>query len=281
MLHSLLRHVRLLNHLHVVLSRSDTLRSGRRKHRSGHLHLLLICLALCGFFCFVVLFFEFLVDLVLEVQTDSTQNSVCRDKPAAHHVKDCLLVHVVLDERCFVKTYRYLIEHMHLTDSVYKPSETVVKMRSEMYPLSLKHSEPHRWRYCLECSLSDLQRNGHILQNSVLVPLHQLHRCKLLRLAAEHLIVERERRYNPLRGVLSDPFNGLHNEVLDSMAADRLPEIVLTCKKLLCRRTDHSYRSNEVGCNRLIELIKICQSEDVVEAAEEQRSSPSFVEPVH
>ena len=154
-------------------------------------------------------------------------------------------------------------------------------MRSEVYPLPLKHSETHRWRYCLECRLSDLQRNGHILQNSVLVPLHQLHRCKLLRLAAKHLIVERERRYHPLRGVLSDPFNGFHNEVLDSVTADRLPEIVLTGKKLLCRRTDHSYRSNEVGCNRLIELIKICQSEDVVEAAEEQRSAPALVEPVH
>lgn len=170
---------------------------------------------------------------------------------------------------------------MHLTDSVYKPSEPVIKMRSEVYPLPLKHSETHRWRYCLECSLSDLQRNCHILQNSVLVPLHQLHRCKLLCLSAEHLIVERERRYHPLRGILSDPFNGFHNEVLDSVAADRLPEIVLTGKKLLCRRTDHSYRSNEVGCNRLIELIKICQSENVVETAEEQRGAPALVEPVH
>ena len=278
---SLLRHVGLLYHLHVVLSRSDTLRSGRRQYRSGHLHLLLIRLALCGFFCFVVLFFEFLVDLVLEVQTDSTQNSVCRDKSAAHHVKDGLLVHVVLDERCLVKPYRYLIEHMHLTDSVYKPPETVVKVRREVNPLPLKHSETHRWSYCLECSLSDLQRNCHILQNSVLVPLHQLHRCKLLCLSAEHLIVERERRYHPLRGILSDPFNGFHNEVLDSVTADRLPEVVLTGKKLLCRRTDHSYRSNEVGCNRLVELVKICQSENVVEAAEEQRSTPALVEPVH
>lgn len=190
-------------------------------------------------------------------------------------------MHVVLDERCLVKAYRYLIEHMPLTDSVYKPSEPVIKMRSKVYPLPLKHSETHRWRYCLECSLSDLQRNCHILQNSVLVPLHQLHRCKLLRLSAKHLIVERERRYNPLRGVLSDPLNGFHDEVLDSVAADRLPEVVLTGKKLLCRRADHSYRSNEVGCNRLIELIKICQSENVVEAAEEQRSTPALVESVH
>lgn len=170
---------------------------------------------------------------------------------------------------------------MHLTYSVYKPSETVVKMRREVNPLPLKHSETHRRRYCLECSLSDLQRNGHILQNSVLVPLHQLHRCKLLRLAAKHLIIERERRYHPLRGVLSDPFNGFHNEVLDSMAADRLPEIVLTGKELIRRRTDHSYRSNEVGCNRLIELVEICQSENVVEAAQEQRSTPALVESVH
>ena len=190
-------------------------------------------------------------------------------------------MHVVLDERCLVKAYRYLIEHMHLTYSVYKPSEPVIKMRSEVYPLPLKHSETHRWRYCLEGRLSDLQRNCHILQKSVLVPLHQLHRCKLLCLSAEHLIVERERRYNPLRGVLSDPFNGFHDEILDSVTADRLPEIVLTGKKLLCRRTDHSYRSNEVGCNRLIELIEICQSENVVEAAEEQRSAPALVEPVH
>lgn len=128
MLCSLLRHVGLLYHLHVVLSRSDTLRSGRRQHRSSHLHLLLIRLALCGFFCFIVLFFEFLVDLVLEVQTDSAQNSVCRDKSAAHHVKDGLFVHVVLDERCLVETYRHLIKQMHLADSVYKPSETVVKV---------------------------------------------------------------------------------------------------------------------------------------------------------
>lgn len=190
-------------------------------------------------------------------------------------------MHVVLNERCLVKAYRHLIKQMHLADSVYKPSEPVVKMRSKVYPLPLKHSETHRWRYCLECSLSDLQRNCHILQNSVLVPLHQLHRRKLLRLSAKHLIVERERRYHPLRGILSDPFNGFHNEVLDSVAADRLPEIVLTGKKLLCRRTDHSYRSNEVGCNCLIELIEICQSEDVVEAAEEQRSAPALVEPVH
>ena len=281
MLCSLLRHVGLLHHLHVVLSRSDTLRSGRRKHRSSHLHLLLIRLALCGFFCFVVLFFEFLVDLVLEVQTYGAEYCICRDKSAAHHVENCLLVHVVLDKRCLVKAYRHLIEHMHLTDSVYKPSETVVKVRREVNPLPLKHSETHRRCNCLECSLSDLQRNGHILQNSVLVPLHQLHRCKLLRLAAKHLIVERERRYNPLRGVLSDTFNGLHNEVLDSMTADRLPKIVLTGKKLLCRRTDHSYRSNEVGCNRLVELVKICQSENVVEAAQEQRSTPALVESVH
>lgn len=190
-------------------------------------------------------------------------------------------MHIILDERCLVKAYRYLIEHMHLTDSVRKPSEPVIKMRGEMYPLPLKHSETHRRSYCLKCCLSDLQRNGHILQNSVLVPFHQLHRCKLLRLASKHLIVERERRYNPLRGVLSDPFNGFHDEVLDSVTADRLPEIVLTGKKLLCRRTDHSYRSNEVGCNCLIELIEICQSENVIEAAEEQRSAPTLVEPVH
>lgn len=170
---------------------------------------------------------------------------------------------------------------MHLADSVYKPSETVVKMRSEMYPLSLKHSEAHRWSYCLECRLPDLQRNGHILQNSVLVPLHQLHRCKLFRLSTEHLIVQREWRYHPLRRIFSDPFNGFHDEVLDSMPADRLSEVVLTGKKLLCRRTDHSYRSNEVGCNRLIEFIKICQPENVIEAAEEQRSSPALIEPVH
>ena len=190
-------------------------------------------------------------------------------------------MHVVLDERCLVKAYRYLIQHVYLADSIYKPSESVIKMRSEVYPLPLKHSETHRWRYCLECRLSDLQRNGHILQNSVLVPLHQLHRCKLLRLAAKHLIIERERRYNPLRRILSDSLDSFHDEVLDSVTADRLPEIVLTGKKLLCRRTDHSYRSNEVGCNRLIELIKICQSENVVEAAEEQRSAPALVEPVH
>lgn len=170
---------------------------------------------------------------------------------------------------------------MHLADSVYKPSETVVKVRREVYPLPLKHSETHRWRYCLECSLSDLQRNGHILQNSVLVPFHELHRCKLLCLSAEHLVIKRERRYHPLRRVLSDPFNGFHDEVLDSVAADRLSEIVLTGKELIRRRTDHSYRSNEVGCNRLIELIKICQPENVVEAAEEQRSTPALVEPVH
>ena len=190
-------------------------------------------------------------------------------------------MHVVLNERCLVKAYRHLIEQMHLAYSVYKPSEPVIKMRSEVYPLPLKHSETHRWRYCLECSLSDLQRNGHILKNSVLVPFHQLHRCKLFRLAAEHLVIKRERRYHPLRWVLSDPFNGFHDEVLDSVAADRLPEIVLTGKKLLCRRTDHSYRSNEVGCNCLIELIEICQSENVVEAAEKQRSAPALVEPVH
>lgn len=190
-------------------------------------------------------------------------------------------MHVVLDERCLVKAYRYLIQHVYLADSIYKPSESVIKMRSEVYPLPLKHSETHRWRYCLECRLSDLQRNGHILQNSVLVPLHQLHRCKLLCLSAEHLIVERERRYHPLRGILPDSLDSFHDEVLDSVAADRLPEVVLTGKKLLCRRTDHSYRSNEVGCNRLIELIKICQSENVVEAAEEQRSAPALIEPVH
>lgn len=270
-----------MNHLHVQLCSSNALRPRRRQYRSSHLHLLLIRLALCGFFRFVVLFFKFLVDLVLEVQTDSAQNSVRRDKSAAHHVKDGLLVHVVLNERCLVKAYRYLIQHVYLADSVYKPSEPVIKMRSEVYPLPLKHSETHRWRHCLECSLSDLQRNGHILQNSVLVPLHQLHRRKLLRLAAKHLIVERERRYNPLRGVLSDPFNGFHNEVLDSVAADRLSEIVLTGKELIRRRTDHSYRSNEVGCNRLVELVKICQSENVVEAAQEQRSTPALVESVH
>ena len=170
---------------------------------------------------------------------------------------------------------------MYLADSVYKPSEPVVKMRSKVYPLPLKHSETHRWRYCLKCCLSDLQRNGHILQNSVLVPLHQLHRRKLFRLTSEHLIVERERRYHPLRGILSDPFNGFHDEVLDSVTADRLPEIILTCKELLCRRTDHSYRSNEVCCNCLVELIKICKSENVVEAAEEQRGAPALIEPVH
>lgn len=190
-------------------------------------------------------------------------------------------MHVVLDERCLVKSYRHLIEHMHLADSVYKPSEPVIKMRSEVYPLPLKHSETHRWRHCLECRLSDLQRNGHILQNSVLVPLHQLHRCKLLRLSAKHLIIERERRYNPLRRILSDSLDSFHDEVLDSMPADRLPEIILTCKELLCRRTDHSYRSNEVCCNCLVELIKICQSENVVEAAEEQRCAPALIEPVH
>lgn len=65
------------------------------------------------------------------------------------------------------------------------------------------------------------------------------------------------------------------------MPADRLPEIILTCKELLCRRTDHSYRSNEVCCNCLVELIKICQSENVVEAAEEQRGAPALIEPVH
>ncbi len=190
-------------------------------------------------------------------------------------------MHVVLDERRLVKAYRYLIEQMHLADSVYKPSETVIKMRCEMYPLSLKHSETHRRSYCLKCCLSDLQRNGHILQNSVLVPFHQLHRRKLLRLSAKHLIIERERRYNPLRRILSDSLDSFHDEVLDSMPADRLPEIILTCKELLCRRTDHSYRSNEVCCNCLVELIKICQSENVVEAAEEQRCAPALIESVH
>lgn len=105
-----------------------------------------------------------------------------------------------------------------------------------MDPLALEHAQSHCGTHSLECRLPELYRNGHVLHDSVFAPLHELHRRKLLSLTAEHLVVEREWRYDPLRGVLSDALDGFHNEVLHSVSAYGLPQLVLPCKELVRRR---------------------------------------------
>jgi len=130
-----------------------------------------------------------------------------------------------------------------------------------MYPLPLEHSKSCRRSYCLEGSLAEFHWNGHHFIDTLFIPFHQLYRSKLFRLPTKHLIIKREGRDYPLGSILAHTFNCLKDKLLYLIATDGiLPESIITSHKILRRRTYHSYRSNKVGSNGLIELIQISQS---------------------
>ena len=171
---------------------------------------------------------------------------------------------------------------MGRTYHISHPYEHVFKLVGVVDPLSLEHPESYGRSHCLEGCLTKLQGNGHHFIDTFLVPFHELHRGQLLGLSSQHLIVERHRRNYPLGSILADTLDGIENKLLHLIAAERLlPESIITGHEVLRRRTDKSYRSDEVCSHRLVELVQIGQTQDIVEGIEEHGSSPALIVAVH
>ena len=158
------------------------------------------------------------------------------------------------------------------------PADELVDRPRIRTPLALEHTHSHGRRNHLEGGLTELLRDASIGIELRDIPLHEIHRSKLLALAADQLILHRHRRYDPRSRILLDTPETALDEALEHVAAERCTIGILHAGlEVLGLRADNAGWRNVVQRNRLVEFVQVLQPKHVVETGHEKRKPPALI----